>query len=67
MVEVDNWLWLFNVVRYFILMWLHKRIRLISKDVALVIIILESFLFNIHLLQKYDYFNALYLLEKYDL
>ena len=34
MVEVGNWLWLFNVVRCFILMWLHKRIGLISQDVA---------------------------------
>lgn len=31
MVEVDNWLWLFNVVRYFILMWLHKKDKIDFK------------------------------------
>lgn len=48
MVEVDNWLWLFNVVRYFILMWLHKKDKIDFKrrsfDVYNSSIIFPSFI-----------------------
>ena len=35
MTEVDNWLWLFNVVRYFSIWQIHKRSKLIWRRPAL--------------------------------